>query len=256
MPAPKPPSERESLILAHFPLVRTIAGRLIRRLPSSVELNELVQEGALGLIEAADSFEADRGVPFKAFAEIRIQGRMLDYLRKIAWVTRATRRRNRIIEEARLSLRESLNREPSREEMAEKLDMTLEAYDDLVASSAIYTLLSIDTPVDPESGSTLVDVLPAEEGDDPTAGLNFSQERELARSAIEILPSREKFVVEAYYLKGWTLASIGEYLGVTEARACQIKAAGMKTLAKKLRAARCTPAERRLDEELGAVAAK
>ena len=137
---------REQLILDYYPLVRTIACRMARRLPPSVEVDELINIGTLGLIDAVDRYDASRGVPFKAYAEIRIQGAMFDALRGDDWVPRSVRRKVNRIEHAKKTLSFNLGRDPSRDEMAAAMDMSTDEYDNLVRDARIKKLISLDIP--------------------------------------------------------------------------------------------------------------
>ena len=137
-----PEYNREQLILDYYPLVRTIACRMARRLPPSVEVDELINIGTLGLIDAVDRYDASRGVPFKAYAEIRIQGSMFDSLRGDDWVPRSVRRKVNRIEHAKKSLTFSLGRDPSREEMATAMDLSVEEYDKLMENVKSYLKVS------------------------------------------------------------------------------------------------------------------
>ena len=112
---------RQQLILDHYPLVRTIACRMVRRFPSCVDVDELINVGALGLMDAVDRFDPSREVPFKAYAEIRIRGAIVDALREADWVPRSVRRKYNKIENARATLHRQLGRDPSRAELAHAL---------------------------------------------------------------------------------------------------------------------------------------
>lgn len=226
-------AERDALILDHVDLVRIIARRLARRLPSSVDLDELISVGTIGLIDAIDRFDPHRGVPFKGFADIRIRGSMVDYLRGIDPVTRAVRRKYDRLEHARVHLREKLKRTPDREEMATYLELSVDAYDDMLDQSRIFTVVSTSTPLD-EEGSTTI-------GDQISAGGQTVEDEWVAReltdemiTAIGNLPEKERFVITKYYLESRTLKDIGSELGVTESRACQLAKQGTVRMRQRL----------------------
>lgn len=233
MDFPLTPAARERMILDHYPLVRTIAGRMVRRLPSNVDVDELVMVGTVGLIDAIDRFEPERGVPFKAYAEIRIRGAIVDSLRDSDWVPRSVRRKFARIEIARNDLKRALKRDPTREELALKLEMTVEEYEDLAADSRITSLTSIDTPLDEDGGTTLIDTVSSSEPeiDDRWIAEEITAE---VKDAVTNLPDKERTVVTLYYLKGLNLKEIGESLGVTESRACQLRGQGVKRLKHRL----------------------
>ena len=231
--APRTPvahtQNREQLILEHYPLVRTIASRMIRRLPSSVELDELVNVGALGLIDAVDRFDPSRRVPFKAYAEIRVRGAIVDALRGADWVPRSVRRKVNRIEAAREKLMRELDRTPNRDEMAAELEMSVEEYEDLCGDAQIRKLVSLDAPVDDENTTTLVDRIGNDDEDVLTTWGREELKAEVMR-AVHHLPKKERTAVALYYLHELTLKEIGEVLGVTESRACQLRSAGVKRL--------------------------
>jgi RNA polymerase sigma factor for flagellar operon FliA len=226
---PPSPADRESLILAHYPVVRMIAARLVRRLPSHVDADELINIGTVGLIEAIDRFDPARAVPFKSFAELRIKGSMVDALRQGDWVPRSVRRKFRRIEEARVKLKAALARDPTRDEMAGELELSAEEYDDLVGDSLIRQLGSLDMPIDEDGTTTVADQVRADgEGADETW---IREETTLAvKEAVGHLPDKERTVLTLFYLKGMKLREIGDILGVTESRACQLRNQGVQRL--------------------------
>ena len=140
------PAEREKMILEHYPLVRIIASRMVRRFPSHIEVDELVNIGILGLIDAIDRYDMARGVPFRAYAEIRIRGAIVDALREADWTPRAVRRNGSRLEEARTHLRRKLGHEPTREEMAAELEVPIREYDRLRADAETRRIVSLDAP--------------------------------------------------------------------------------------------------------------
>jgi RNA polymerase sigma factor FliA len=244
MSSPFTPQERERLMLQHYPLVRTIAGRLVRRLPPSVDVNELIQEGFIGLIEAIDRFDPARSVPFKAYAEIRIRGAMVDKLRDIDHVPRSVRRKFAQIQAAKEALRRELGREPSAEEMATRLEMTAEEYDDYVTDAQIWNIVSINAPVGEDGDQDLQSTIPDEVDGAPELLINFEL-NDRVKDAIGRLPERQRIVVELYYMRGLSLKEIADNLGVTESRACQLRGAGVDSLKKRLGGVGLTPRDRR-----------
>jgi len=230
--------DRNELVLTHLPLIRTIAKRLSKRLPPSVEVEELVNIGVLGLLDAWDRFDATKGVPFKSYAELRIKGQMIDALRSDDLVPRSVRRKNTRLEQERVQLTHRLGRRPTRREMCDQLDLAPKAYDAYVSDSRIARLTSLDAPVGDDAGSATVgDNLCL---DDTTAEDTFSdkQLRRQVASAVHNLPERERKVVTMYYIHRLTLREIGEQLGVTESRACQLRGQGVKRLQFRLRSIR------------------
>ena len=226
---PALPAQRQDLILEHYPLVRNIAGRMVRRFPANVELDELVNVGVLGLIDAVDRFDPARAVPFKAYAEIRIRGAIVDALRETDWVPRSVRRKHNRIEAVRAELRKRHNREPEREEIAAYLELDETTYVAMESDARIKQLVSLDAPSDEHAGLRTSDRLAADQGD---LGELFEalQLRDEVERAVQNLPARERDVVARYYLSGQTLRTIGSELGVTESRACQLRSQGVQRL--------------------------
>ncbi len=227
------PSTQE-LVLTHLPLIRAIAMRLGKRLPPSVEVDELINIGVIGLLDAWDRFDNSKGVPFKAYAEMRIKGQMIDALRADDIVPRSVRRKHNRIEQERDELRNRLGRAPNREEMRHQLDMEPKKYDAYVSDSLIATVTSLDVSTNDDGTTLLVDCLSKF---DPTAEDRFAdtQTRKAVAEAVLNLPERERYAVTEYYLRHRTLKSIGEDIGVTESRACQLRGQGVKRLRFRLR---------------------
>ena len=226
---PPPSKKREQLILDHYPLVRTIASRMIRLFPASVDLDELVNVGTLGLIDAVDRFDTSRNVPFKAYAEIRIRGSIVDALRENDWVPRSVRRKVNRIEVERERLFRKLDRQPTQEEMAKSLEISVSAYEDLAADAQIRKLVSLDAPLDNESSTPLSDKVAGDDEDLLDSWVRDELIQEVIQ-AVHHLPQKERTAVGLYYLHGLTLKEIGEVLGVTESRACQLRSQGIKRL--------------------------
>lgn len=225
---------RDELILSYHPLVRTIACRMARRLPPSVDVDELINVGMIGLIDAVDRFDPERGVPFKSYAEIRVQGAMIDSLRNDDWVPRSVRRKSNRIEEVRLQLSRNLNRDPSREEMAAAMETSVESYEGLVRDARITRLISLDVSTTDDGRTPLVESI-GREDDSAEEQLGMEQLKELVTHAVGCLPEKERVAVTKYYLQGLTLRQIGAILGVTESRACQLRGQGIKRLKFRLR---------------------
>lgn len=227
--SPQKQDTREQLILDHYPLVRTIACRMVRRFPSCVDVDELINVGALGLIDAVDRFDPTREVPFKAYAEIRIRGAIVDALRESDWVPRSVRRKYNKIEDARLTLHRQLGREPSRTELAQALELTMDQFDALAGDAQVRKLVSLDNPVDDDNMTPLSERL-SDDSEDLTVLWEAAEIMGSVVQAVQNLPKKERTAVALYYLNNLTLKEIGRVLGVTESRACQLRAQGVKRL--------------------------
>ena len=226
---------RERLILHYAPLVKYVASRVATGLPASVEQADLVSYGMFGLIDALEKFEPARGNKFETYAIPRIKGAIIDELRAMDWVPRSVRFKAREIEKAYSDLETMLKRAPSEKEVAERLGVSLPELHEVINQISFVSVLALDEllSVGSDRGEqvSLLDTL-ADRGVDPTLGLEAQETRGLLAAAINSLSEREKIVVTLYYFEGLTLNEIGEILGVTESRVCQIhtKAVGQLRL--------------------------
>jgi RNA polymerase sigma factor for flagellar operon FliA len=226
------PEARERLILHYAPLVKYVASRVATGLPSSVEQADLVSYGMFGLIDALHKFEPSRGNKFETYAIPRIKGAIIDELRAMDWVPRSVRFKQREIEKALAGLESMLKRQPTERELAERLGMSLGELHEVITQISFVSVLALDETIsvgaDRGEQVSLIDTL-ADKGLDPTMGVESQETRGLLAAAINELSEREKIVVTLYYFEGLTLAEIGEILGVTESRVCQIhtKAVGV-----------------------------
>jgi RNA polymerase sigma factor FliA len=218
---------RERLVVAYSPLVKFIAGRMASGLPSHVEESDLISYGLLGLIGAIERFDLEREIKFETFAVARVKGAIIDELRSLDWVPRSVRARARDIERAHAALEAKLQRAPTDEEMAEKLEMTVEEFREAllqIANSSVLALDDLWTFADPEGGSqiSILDTIQDAGAADPEAEAQTSELKDRLAEAIESLSERERLVIALYYYENLTLREIGEVLGVTESRVSQL----------------------------------
>ncbi|MBW3667557.1 MAG: FliA/WhiG family RNA polymerase sigma factor [Actinobacteria bacterium] len=225
---------RERLILHYSPLVKYVAGRVGAGLPRSVDHNDLASYGLFGLIDAIDKFEPDRGFKFETYAINRIKGAILDELRALDWVPRSVRSRARRIETAIVDLEHRLQRSPTEEEMAAQLEMPIEELRDALAEIGRSGIAALDEFVASDSSTSMGEMLADPTGISPEFAFQAEETRRGLVDAINRLPPRERLVVTLYYYEGMTLAEIGEVLGVTESRVCQIHAKTMMSLRNRL----------------------
>ncbi len=216
---------RERLILHYAPLVKYVASRVATGLPASVEQADLVSYGMFGLIDALEKFEPARGNKFETYAIPRIKGAIIDELRAMDWVPRSVRFKSREIEKATADLESMLKRAPSEKEVAARLGVTMRELHEVINQISFVSVLALDEllSVGSDRGEqvSLLDTL-ADRGSDVSMGLEGQETRGMLAAAINSLSEREKIVVTLYYFEGLTLAEIGEILGVTESRVCQI----------------------------------
>jgi RNA polymerase sigma factor FliA len=226
------PTAREQLILHYAPLVKYVASRVASGLPASVDQADLVSYGMFGLIDALEKFEPGRGNKFETYAIPRIKGAIIDELRAMDWVPRSVRYKQREIDKALAGLEAMLKRQPTDRELAERLGMSLSELHEVITQISFVSVLALDETIsvgqDRGEQVSLIDTL-ADKGLDPTLGVESQETRGLLAAAINELSERDKIVVTLYYFEGLTLAEIGEILGVTESRVCQIhtKAVGV-----------------------------
>ena len=211
--------EREELILQHYPMVRRVAYRMVSRYPSCIEADDLVTIGTLGLIDAVDKFEESRSVSFSAYARIRVQGAILDELRKTDWVPRSVRNRFSRIQETKQNLREKLGRDPKEEEVAQDLGVGVERLREMIQGATVRTLVSMEEGSEDEEsvGSTLPSADPT-----PLEAATKEHLREMVRARVTDLPERERQIVDMYYFQELTFREIGQILGITESRVSQL----------------------------------
>ncbi|HJR86189.1 MAG TPA: FliA/WhiG family RNA polymerase sigma factor [Acidimicrobiia bacterium] len=221
---------REALILQYSPLVKFVAGRVAAGLPRNVDQSDLVSYGVFGLIDAIDKFEPERGFKFETYAINRIKGSILDGLRSLDWVPRSVRSRAREMERSLSELEHRLQRTPSDEELAKHMGQEVESVRSTLAEISNLGLIALDEMIGPDAGSSLGDFLPDLGGMSPEAAFQAEETRHMLGDAINRLPDRERLVITLYYFEGLTLAEIGEVLGVTESRVCQIHAKSVLSL--------------------------
>ncbi|CUA86429.1 RNA polymerase, sigma 28 subunit, SigD/FliA/WhiG [Gulbenkiania indica] len=224
-------------VTAHAPLVKRLASMLIARLPASVDLNDLVQVGIIGLIEAARQYDPGQGVQFETFASQRIRGAMLDELRREDWLPRQVRRDAKQIEQTIARLEQSLGRAPAESEIAEALGLALEDYQARLSECKGLTLVHFNDFSDDE-GESLSDALANvidENAVDPLGTLSDSGFRSALVEAIGDLPERDKLVMALYYEQELNLKEIGAVLGVSESRVSQLHSQAVSRLRARLR---------------------
>jgi RNA polymerase sigma factor for flagellar operon FliA len=238
-------SERDKLIVHYSPLVKYVAGRVAVGLPQNVEQSDLVSYGIFGLIDAIDKFDPGRGYKFETYAIARIKGAILDELRSIDWVPRSVRAKARALERAYAKLEAASHRSPTDEELAEELGMTDSQLQATFSQLSFIGLVALDEMLSlgGERGeSVTVGDTVADTNDGPVASYEIEEMRQLLAEAINRMPEREKVVLTLYYYEGLTLAEIGQVLGVTESRVCQIHTKAVIHLRSKLAAVEREPA--------------
>lgn len=213
--------QREERIVSNLGLVKFQALRLYARVPSSVDLNDLMSYGVMGLMDAVDKFDEKRGVKFKTYAELRIRGSILDGLRELDWVPRSLRKRQRELEAAFHKLENTLGRSAKDEEVAAELELEMDDYYVLLNKLKGVTLGAMDSS-DPESEDSPLYYLADKDDNLPSVTVEKKQVKELLVKAIDQLPDKEKLVLSLYYFEGLTMKEVGKVLEITESRVSQL----------------------------------
>ena len=236
------PRLRERLILHYSPLVKYVAGRVGVGLPPNIEQADLVSYGIFGLIDAIEKFDISRAIKFETYAISRIKGAIIDELRAIDWIPRSVRYKAREVEKAYAALEARLHRTPTEPEVAEELGIGLDELHTIFSQVSFVNVIALDEllNVGGERGDkvSLVDTLEDTRAEDPVAAFETEETKYLLARAINTLPEREKIVVTLYYYEGLTLAEIGQVLGVTESRICQMHTKAVLQMRAKLSDAR------------------
>jgi len=227
-----PVETSQDSIEAYLPLVRLVAERIHRRLPAGIDLDSLINSGIVGLMEALQRYDFSRGVTFHTYAHYRIQGEIIEYLRSLDWVSRSVRAWGRKMGAARNRLEGWLGREATPEEMAKELHISLEEYYRVTQKVSEATLLSLeDLLADPEGECGMAqEAFCHNPFQDPLTVLEKKDLVQKLTAALETLSERERLVVTLYYYEELTLKEIGEVLGLTEGRICQIHAQAVSRL--------------------------
>jgi RNA polymerase sigma factor for flagellar operon FliA len=230
--------ERDALILEHLPQIKYIAQRISAKLPAHVELNDLVSAGTLGLLDAIEKFDPDRGVRFKTYEELRIKGAILDSLRNLDWAPRSLRKKSKDLERVYKDLEQRLGRPATDKEVCDEMDISLEEFYELVDQIKGLNLGSfqeLSTQDEEQSGEPLVKYVPDAPQLDPFFIYHKSEIQGILSTAIDTLPKKERLVVSLYYFDELTMKEIGKVLSVNESRVSQLHTKAMLRLRTKLR---------------------
>jgi len=224
---------REELVLKYAPLVKYILERIAIRLPMNITKEELNSAGILGLFDALDKFDAGMGIKFETYAEHRIRGAILDELRKMDWLPRSIREDIRRIENAIISARNKLGREPEDFEVAKEMSIDMDTYHKLIGRAKGVSLFSLDDPM--LNGTPSVFAKQVSDGPSPLDHLTRKEMKEIISEAIACLPKKEQLVLSLYYYDELTLKEIAKVLDLTESRISQIHSKAIISLRTKLK---------------------
>jgi len=215
--------ERERLILEHLPQVRLVACRIHERLPESVNLDDLISVGTIGLIDAIDRFDPGHNVKLKTYAEYKIRGAILDSLRRLDWAPREQRRRSKQVEAAISSVEQRLHRAPTEDEIARQLELSLEEYHKWLVNIRGVNLASLEAPTPDDDRHDLLKYISDDQESWPSRLLERSEEQRLLSAAINKMPRAERIVIHLYYHEDLTLREIARVVNLHESRVSQLK---------------------------------
>jgi len=227
-------ADQTKLVEKMVPLVKRVAYHFMARLPASVVVDDLIQAGLLGLLDAAKNFDDTQGAQFETYAIQRIRGSILDELRGADWLPRNVRKNLRKIEASINALEQQLGRPPREQELAESLGVPLDEYQHMLLESRGYQLLHYEDFQEAED-SDFFDVFVSQNQVGPLDVLEDQRFRRALVQAISVLPEREKIVMGLYYEQEMNLKEIGSVLGVSESRVCQLHSQAVARLRSRLR---------------------
>ena len=248
--------ELSQRIEQHLPLVKHIVFQVAVHFPRHVDREDLARAGALGLVEAARRYDAERGVPFERFAAQRIRGAILDAVRAADWAPRSVRTLARKLESVEQRLATELGRVPSANEMAEALGMTRDELARLQDRMFRSVVLALEHEVSDggDEDLTLVDVLVDRSSVEPLEELETRELHAYLRDAVSLLPERQRFVIVGYFLEGRTSQDLARFLGVTESRISQLRSEALQMLREGIEAQYTGKATAQADAGLGRIA--
>ncbi len=223
---------RQHQIEDYIPLVKYLAHRISMKLPNHVEIDDLVNSGIIGLIDAIEKFDPSRGIKFKTYAEFRIRGAIFDGLRSLDWVPRSVRKQKKLVEQSYAQLEQQLGRHATDEELSKELGVGLDEFykilDNLkgVSLGKFVELNNNDSQSNGE-GDSVIAFIPDRSTDDPYHKFQKHELTEILSEAIRKLPDKERYVVSLYYFDELTMKEIGTVLNITESRVSQLHTKSM-----------------------------
>lgn len=214
--------QKDDMLTQHATLVKKLAYQLKAKLPPSVEMDDLIQAGMMGLLDAVNRYEDIHGAQFETYAVQRIRGSMLDELRNTDWLPRSLRKNMRDMEAAISQLEQTLGRPPTEKEVAKKLDLSLDDYYEMLGDCSGHQLIYYEDFHESDSGEHFLDRFKGDDSSDPIKGLLAGDFRDALIEAIDSLPEREKILMGLYYEQELNLKEIGVVMNVSESRVSQL----------------------------------
>jgi RNA polymerase sigma factor for flagellar operon FliA len=231
------PEDRTTLIKDNLSLVDIITGRMVTQVPSFMNRDDMRSAGMMGLIDAANKFQPEKKILFKTFAEYRIRGAILDEMRKLDWFSRSLREKQTSINRCMSELERKLGRYPDEQEMANKLGLTLEAYQKLLGQVSHLGCVSLNETLDhSETGRSFQDALiDTRKGSSPVTNLEQHELTQAIAGILEQLSEKERLVISLYYYEELTQKEIAEILAISEGRISQLHSQALIKLKTKVK---------------------
>ena len=229
---------KDKLLVEYAHLVTYIGNRIAINLPGSVDRDDIVSSGILGLIKAVETFEPERGFKFETYASHKIRGAVLDELRALDWVPRSVRQKSKDLQKVYAKLENELGRIPYDDEVCDELNISIEGFENMLSDVAPSTIISLEETM-PDRGSDskdirLIDTIEDPGSENPLKALGFAEVKNILKDTIENLPEKEKLVVALYHFEELTLKEIGAVLDISESRVSQIHSKAILKLRGKL----------------------
>ena len=228
------PALREKLIIEYSPLVKIVAGKMSMYLGNNVEYDDLVSYGIFGLIDAIDKFDVHIDVKFETYASLRIKGAILDQIRKMDWIPRTIRQRQRALDTATKEIWQRTGRQPTDEELAEELGMTEDEYYSFISALKITNLVSLNEFMEAGGNEPAMDTKKNSYFEQPEEKVSREELSAKLNDALGVLTDREKKVILLYYYEDLTLKEISEVMDVSESRVSQLHTKALKKMRKVL----------------------
>lgn len=228
---------KDEIIIEYAPLIKYIAQKIASRLPSNVELDDLISCGVIGLMDAIEKFDPSRDNKFKTYAEFRIRGAILDELRAQDWVPRSVREKAKLVERTYTRLESNLGRPATDDEMCKELNIKQEEFYELLNKAKSISVLNIDDSATFSRGDKklMSGLMEHSRSANPLSAVSYKNSRDKIKEAIVVLPEKQRLVLSLYYYEDLNLKEIGQVLDVTESRVSQLHTQAILKLRGKLR---------------------
>lgn len=234
-----PSDLKDQIVLEHTSLIRYIVNRIAVRLPSHIDLDDLHNTGVIGLMDAIEKYDPDKNCKFKTYAEFRIKGAILDQLRSLDWVPRSVRQKSRKLEHAYGEVEQRLGRKATEDEVADSLGLQIDKFHDLLNQVRGISLVNLEeirgNNADMDRTGSFADIIEDKNSENPFASLKLLETKHVISDTIGGLPEKERLVVSLYYYEDLNMKEIGNILGITESRVCQIHTKAVIRLRGKLK---------------------